>query len=346
MRTIENMTSIFGHYQKGRIGARGRPGVSGPPGESGIASMCKWLPKTLLQHFRENEEMFCLMLTDLARDVKIATGDGSQVDSWCSRDSVKHDFTPTRGMKGKLITWTTPDEKEVSAIRFYNSVYQLDGSNLIQTHIKSQSEYSDILFMTFRTTAASCMNAKDERVLLLSRSEGVKSLREIRVDSTGSLFVVDKRSARVITTPIQYRMNVWNTLIVEWYYSEKHSARCVGRAKIVNTTGHPDTPFENFYNIQTPLKDAEGKSSIITLGGCADGTKTFDGDIHCVEYYRVSHNETMYDAGYSCSAGEGGGDGTTVACFGESGMGSFPEKNLFPQPLRSLIKFDIAMSDV
>ena len=129
MRTIENMTSIFGHYQKGRIGARGRRGVSGPPGESGIASMCKWLPKTLLQHFRENEEMFCLMLTDLTRDVKKATDDGSLVDSWRSRGSVKHDFTTKRGKKGKLIKSTSSDEK-ASGIHFQNCVYQLDGSNI------------------------------------------------------------------------------------------------------------------------------------------------------------------------------------------------------------------------
>ena len=90
------MTSIFGHYRKGRIGARGRPGDPGPAGESGIAAMCKWLPKTLLQHFRENEEMFCLMLTDLSRDVKKATGDGSLVDSWHSRGSVKRVFTAKR----------------------------------------------------------------------------------------------------------------------------------------------------------------------------------------------------------------------------------------------------------
>ena len=327
------MTSIFGHYRKGRIGARGRLGVPGAAGESGIAAMCKWLPKTLLQHFRENEEMFCLMLTDLSRDVKKATGGGSLIDSWYSRGSVKRVFTSKR-RKGKLIKTSSSDEK-ASGIHFQNCVYQLDGANLIQTHIKSQTEYSDILFMTFRTTAN--MNTKDERVLLSSHSEGAEIFREISVDSIGNLFVIDKRFSHDITTPIQYRIGVWNTLIVEWYYSEKNSARCLGRVKIANTA-EPDTAFEIFYNIQSPLKDDEEKSSrIITLGGRADGSKTFEGDIHCVEYYRVSHNESIYGGDY----GDGAEDSTDAACYGEGGMGGFPEKNLFPQPLRSLIKSDV-----
>ena len=328
------MTSIFGHYQKSRIGARGRPGVREPAGESGIAVMCKWLPKTVLQHFRENEEMFCLMLTDLARDVKKADGDESLVDSWHSRGSVKHDFTSKRGKKGKLNISSVSDEK-ASGIYFQNSVYQLDGSNLIQTHIKSKTGYSDILFMTFRANTS--MNTKDERVLLSSYSEGADIFREISVDSMGCLFVYDKRFSRFISTPIQYRIGVWNTLIVEWYYSEKNKACCVGRAKIVNVL-EPDTEFEIFYNIQSPLKDEDEKSCsrIITLGGRADGSKkTFEGDIHCVEYYRVSHNEPNYDDSTGTDAA------TATACFGESGMGGFPEKDLFPQPLRSLIKYDV-----
>ena len=157
----------------------------------------------------------------------------------------------------------------------------------------------------------------------------------------GNLFVTDVRFSENTTMPVQYRIGVWNTLIVEWYYSEKNRARCLGRVKIVNTA-EPDTAFEIFYNIQSPLKDDEEKSSsIITLGGRADGSKTFEGDIHCVEYYRVSHNEPIYDGDY----GDGAGDSTDAACFGEGGMGGFPEKNLFPRPLRSLIKFDIMMSD-
>ena len=161
------MTSIFEHYRKSRIGAGGRPGVPGPADESRIAAMCKWLPKTILQHFRENEEMFCLMLTDLARDVKMVDSDRTLVDSWHSRGSVKRDFTTKRGKKGKLIKSIASD-KNVSGIHFQNCVYQLDGCNLIQTHIKSQTRYSDILFMTFRTNAN--MNTKDERVLLSSYS--------------------------------------------------------------------------------------------------------------------------------------------------------------------------------
>ena len=124
------MTSISGHYRKGRIGARGRPGVFRPSGESGIAAMCKWLPKTILQHFRKNEEMFCLMLTDLACDVKMVDSDRTLVDSWHCGGSVKRNFTTKRGMKGKLIK-SIASGKKVSGIHFQNCVYQLDGCNLI-----------------------------------------------------------------------------------------------------------------------------------------------------------------------------------------------------------------------
>ena len=71
----------------------------------------------------------------------------------------------------------------MSGIHFQNCVYQLDGCNLIQMHIKSQTGHSDILFMTFRTNAS--MNTKDKRVLLSSHSGRAEIFREIRVDSTG-----------------------------------------------------------------------------------------------------------------------------------------------------------------
>ena len=331
------MTSIFGHFQKGRIGARGRPGVPGAPGESGIAAACKWLPKTLLQHFRENEEMFCFMLTDLSRDVKMAAGSGLTVDSWRSRDSDKHVFTTKRG-KGKLIKSVSSDEK-ASGIHFQDCVYQLAGANLIQPRIESQTEYIDILFMTFRASANT--NTKHEHVLLSSHSEGAEIFREISTDSMGNLFVTDVRFSERRFAPVQYRIGVWNTLIAEWYYSVKSRTRCLGRVKIVNTEV-PDTAFEIFENIQSPLKDGEGKSSrIITLGGRADGSKTFEGDIHCVEYCRVSRNETMYADDYGADVG----NSAAAVCFGDGGMGGLLEKNLFPRPLRSLIKFDIMMSD-
>ena len=60
-----------------------------------------------------------------------------------------------------------------------------------------------------------------------------------------------------------------------------------------------------------------------------------------MEYCRVSHNEAIYAGDYD----DGAGDSAVAACFGEGGMGGFPKKNLFPRPLRSLIKFDIMMSD-
>ena len=125
---------------------------------------------------------------------------------------------------------------------------------------------------------------------------------------------------------------------MEWYYSEKDQARCVGRAKIVNRQ-EPDAEFEMFYNIQSPLKHADEKSCsrIITLGGHANGSKTFEGDIHCLEYYRVSHNDSIY--------AEHDSTVSATACFREAGMEGLLKKEPFPQPLRSLIKFDIMMSD-
>ena len=191
--------------------------------------------------------------------------------------------------------------------------------------------------MTFRANAS--MNTEGDQVLLSSHSKGAKIFREISLDSMGSLFVYDKRFTHYISTPIQYRIGVWNTLIVEWYYSEKNKTFCVGRAKIVNAQ-EPDTAFEFFYNIQSPLKDEDEKSCsrIITLGGRADGSKkTFEGDIHCMEYYRVSYNEPKYDDSIVGNA--------AAVCSGESSMLGIPEKNLFPQSLRSLIKYNVMYNE-
>ena len=121
LRTIEAMTSIFGHFCRGAIGASGRPGIAHAPGESGLVITCKWLPKTLLQQFRENDEWFCLMLTDLSPDVKMSSSPISSVVSRNSRDSGKHVFILNGGGgKGKLIR-PAPGEKR-SAIHFQGCV--------------------------------------------------------------------------------------------------------------------------------------------------------------------------------------------------------------------------------
>ena len=64
----------------------GPPGPKGVKGEKGapgsIDDMCKWLPKTMLKSYQENEEDGSFFITDRKKDVKISkTG---EVITWFS----------------------------------------------------------------------------------------------------------------------------------------------------------------------------------------------------------------------------------------------------------------------
>ena len=80
------MVDIFGGSGGGGF-LRGLTGPRGIAGNQGFEDMCLFMPQTVGMNFQKHEEVLCLHINDVAKDLKFDSN--KRITEWLSRSNVK-----------------------------------------------------------------------------------------------------------------------------------------------------------------------------------------------------------------------------------------------------------------
>ena len=189
------MVDVFG----GSIhGLRGKRGLAGPPGS--IDDMCKWLPKTMLKSYQENEEDGSFFITDTKKDTKISkTG---EVITWFSRSKSQ-----------KNLRSILPSKQFVSlpngfALSFDKTYYECDKLSFM---VDAGYGYLCITF---------CTKEDERQVLVSNRMRGFPVFNEIVV-SKNMVSIINKNAEQCQKdVSVHHDCSQYTTLFIEWHITE------------------------------------------------------------------------------------------------------------------------------
>ena len=252
------MVDVFGGSVYGLRGKRGPPGPKGCPGS--IDDMCKWLPKTMLKSYQENEESGCYFITDLKKD--ILKNRNGEIIEWVSRSDTKIN------LKGKVPTKDIvklPNDKGY-ALSFHKTHYRA-GLKTFMT-LKGYG----FLCITFRTKI-------DKEQILLSNFDDDNPDNPFNqiLASKSSLFIVGFVDEKKIKIPIMHDCSKWTTFFVDWVVEYTDGHGCItgtymidGNKKLVGT-----------FKFTRSFVSGD----FIDVGSEPNDVRSFTGDIRALEIY-------------------------------------------------------------
>ena len=286
MSTIDIFGGSRGSSSGAFKGPRGPRGIQGERGVSGIQTLCIWMPHTILQNYRENEEYMCLLIRDLDRDLVVKPDDGS-VSKWKSRCVSDHHRRDNMDAVSKLSPSKTIIPLHTDgryALEFKNNVYTCEMANFFPS--ARISSYVNIL-VSFKT------HGLHNRQVLVSSyrpsQDFIKQYREIAVDATG-IFIQDVLEDEIITTPIQCDTRKWMTLMVEWYH-DGFGSKEKGKGKYTLLYDDGTQTIQGEFKCTLPPKNKV--VSGLSLGGRYNQTMTLTGVIASFEMYQMFNNKSQ-----------------------------------------------------
>ena len=259
---------IFGRPSGGNSsrGPSGPPGPQGPKGDPGkegnMDQMCMWMPKTILNKFREEEEQCCFLLTNREKDVKRT---GSDIVEWISRCKNKRNIKSIKNLTSKDIIQIT-DERY--ALDFHNTLY----FNQSIWFMQEDGGYNCVC-VTFRVegeTVQTIVTNYNPSKLPILHHEIAATHNEIRIYG-----VINEELSYI---PIPWLTKEWTTLFVEWNTSP--SGKKQGRY-IINDNEET--------GVFTCKQSTDINENGITIGGRCDKSRLLTGAICALEIYTAEN---------------------------------------------------------
>ena len=193
---------IFGRPsgEKGKVGPPGPRGSKSDPGKGGMEQMCMWMPNTILNKLREEEEQCCLIIEDPSKDIK---RDGSNVTEWVSRTG-KCNAKADKATKDLI---RLPNGKY--ALDFHKSRYVANGDNL---YLGTSGDGYSYACVTFR------IQADNEQTIIsnFDPDNPDEGFQEISATSTEIKIWDVNEDGKPMYVTIQHNTRDWTTLFVDW----------------------------------------------------------------------------------------------------------------------------------
>ena len=198
------MVDVFGGTRMG-LGSRGKRGPPGPKGPrgmrglGGIDDMCRWIPKLVMEEFR-NSENVCLMIADPRTDLML--GEGGVYITWHSRSKSKHDAVAIRGSKNYLVI-----SEKCYGLIFLNNLYKIDDVVLSPNDSHSYT----FICMTYQ------LHGDSEQFLISNFSSEEEPFRGISAsDKHITIWGAANKERNYVTIPHITTKGVYTTIGVIW----------------------------------------------------------------------------------------------------------------------------------
>ena len=259
----------------GASGPRGHNGPPGPPGPRGqtgkpgsINDLCTWMPNTILNTLREEEEQCCFLLTNPEEDIR--RNEKGEIVEWKSRTKDK-----TKNAKAKEIP--SSDIVKISderyALDFHKNLYIADN---IELSPPAESRYTYIC-LTFRT------QSDEEQTIVTDYDSSSPNdpFREISATSTEiHIWGASIDGKDLSYVPVQHMTREWTTVFVEWFISPHKNQGLY----IIN-----DNETRGVFTCQK--KQGWLTPEFISIGCRSDQSRFLTGAISALEIYSNVHTE-------------------------------------------------------
>ena len=188
------MVDIFGDCSTGSVGPVGPRGMSGKPG---IEDMCTWMPNSILNRLREDDEDCCFLLTHSVQDIKRESGKG--IVKWLTR---------CKNKKNAVGIYPCSDIKQIPTgqwvLDFDKNLYEVK-----TTLTEDASNSYSFLCTTFQVGKG----AKGEQFIVSNCNQDFQ--RGISVTNT-EIRIWGAKNGTLSYVAIQLVTSAWNTVFVEY----------------------------------------------------------------------------------------------------------------------------------